>query len=73
MSQKDRRTSKQKSDTELYQAGDIKHFIEQERREDELSRLQEVRAQKRLWWRVIVLCFLLNMVFLGLALWGAGA
>lgn len=70
MTQKERRTSKQKSDTELYKARDIERFIEKERRQDELNRLHEVRQQKKIWWLTMMFCGLLNLALVSLALLG---
>ena len=59
------------SDVELFTQDDIELALKRERRIDELQRLQEVREQKRLWWRTIIFCGLLNVFLLLCALIGA--
>lgn len=66
----DRRQGQPRPETELYKLGNIKKFIEQERRHDERLRLHEARAQRKLWLQTITLCGLLNLLLIGLATWG---
>lgn len=68
----ERRTNSQPTDAELYKEFRTSKRINKERRADQLVRLQEIHSQKVLWWRVITACFILNAVFIGLALWGMG-
>lgn len=67
-----RRINPPKPDAELYGLSkkEIASFIEEERRHDELSRLNEVRQQKRVWWFTVLFCAAINVGLLFLALWG---
>ena len=69
---KNRRVKPTKADTELYalSKAEIQEFIKQERRHDELSRLNEIHQQKRVWWMTMAFCGALNLALLALAFWG---
>lgn len=58
------------TDEELYRADDIKAFIENERRHDQLERLNEVKMQRVLWWKTIIVSGLFNLLLIGMALYG---
>lgn len=45
----DKRKNPTISDKEMYKLSPIDEFIKQERRHDELDRLNEVRQQKKVW------------------------
>ncbi len=66
----EKRKNKSASDAELYKTFKLNPKLKTERRQDELSRLREIQSQKKLWWRVIIACVILNAVFVGLGLWG---
>lgn len=66
MTSKNRRNNNQPSDKELYKT-DVDNFIKQERRRDELERLNEVKEQKSVWIKVITTCGLLNLFLIILA------
>lgn len=70
MTEQDRRKAHQPTDAKLYKEFKTGKRIKHERRSDELSRLQEIHSQKVLWWKVITACFALNIIFIGLAIWG---
>ena len=65
-----RRRKKTVSEKELFQDKNLSARLKTERRHDELARLREVWAEKRLWWRVFIACLLLNGGFVALGLWG---
>ena len=67
-----RRVTPPKPTEELYSLSkkEIASFIEEERRHDELSRLNEIRRQKRVWVVTMIFCGLLNLGLLVLALIG---
>lgn len=68
-----RRVSPPKPDKKLYNLSkkEIKEFIKQERRHDELNRINEVRKQKKIWWMTIIFCAALNIALISIALFGA--
>lgn len=67
----DRRKADKIKDTDIYNAENIDAFIQKERRHDELDRLREIKSQKRLWVYTVSFCALLNLILIGLAIWGA--
>ncbi len=73
MNNKNRRANKSKSDADLYKVSksSIKEFIKKERRHDELDRLREVQTQASLWKRTVIVCGLINAIFIALAMIGA--
>lgn len=68
--EEDRRSNQTYSDKELYKLDNINEFIEKERRHDELDRLREVQEQKRTWQKTVAFCALLNLILIGLAIYG---
>ncbi len=66
MTSKNRRNNNQPSDKALYKA-DVDSFIKQERRRDELDRLNEIKEQKSVWIKVTATCGLLNLFLIILA------
>ncbi|MBI1362514.1 MAG: hypothetical protein GC134_00845 [Proteobacteria bacterium] len=66
----ERRKNKPVPDEVLYKASDLRAFIDKERRRDELARLMEVRQQRRVWLTTVGLCAAMNLLLLGMALWG---
>lgn len=71
--QKNRRIAPKKSKEELFKLSrdKIQQFIREERRHDELERLQEVHKQNRVWRNTVLVCGGLIFVFLVLAVVGA--
>jgi len=67
-----RRLTPQKPTEELYNLSkkEIAAFIEEERRHDELSRLNEVRQQKRVWVYSVVFAASVNALLICFALFG---
>lgn len=61
-SKSERRSKEQATEQELYKA-DVDKFIAKERRVDELDRLREVKEQKRVWYGVLLMCAVLNIIF----------
>lgn len=70
MTQSDRRKNKPLPDEALYKTSDLQAFIQKERRRDELTRLLEVRHQRRVWLTTVALCAAMNGLLLALALYG---
>ena len=68
--QKDERVQPLPSDKELYNASDIKKFIDSERRYDQLMRLNEVRKQSSIWIKTVIVATIFNLILIGLALYG---
>ncbi len=64
----ERRINKPVPDEVLYTTSALESFIEKERRRDELTRLVEVRSQRRIWLTTVGCCLALNLLLLGLAL-----
>lgn len=69
MTSKNRRNSKQPSDKELYKK-DVDSFIKQERRRDELERLNEIKEQKSVWLKTMIFCGGLNVLLILLSIVG---
>jgi len=67
-----RRVVPPKPTEELYSLSkkEIASFIEEERRHDELSRLNEIRKQNRIWLQTVIVCGGLILMFIGLGIWG---
>lgn len=67
-----RRVTPPKPTEELYSLSkkEIASFIEEERRHDELSRLNEIRKQNRIWLQTVIVCGGLILMFIGLGIWG---
>lgn len=55
---------------DMYKISDIDTFIEEEQRKDELDRLYEVKAQKKVWQRVVFACLFLNLILVIFAIMG---
>lgn len=70
ISDQDRRKAPTQEDTDIYKADDIDAFIVKERRHDELDRLREIKDQRRVWIYTVSFCALLNIILIGLAVWG---
>ena len=70
MTPKERRSNYPTLEKDLYQLKDVEQFIQNERRHDELDRLREVREQKQVWLKTVLFCGVLNLILIGLAIYG---
>ena len=68
MATSNRRQRPPRTTQALFQARDLKAFIQAERRADEKARLADVLAQKQTWWTVVIICAAFNLALLSLAL-----
>lgn len=67
---KERRSNYPMPEQEMYRLKKLDDYIEAERREDEKERLIEVKAQKKVYYRVLFACALMNLALLSLAMVG---
>lgn len=58
----ERRVDYPTDEQKLYNLTNLTEAMQTERRLDELDRMYEVYQQKRLWWLVVGLCLLMNIV-----------
>lgn len=58
------------TEQEMYKLSPIDEFIKEEKRHDELDRLNEVRQQKKVWLSVVSVSAIVNSLFLLLAFLG---
>ncbi|MCP4355428.1 MAG: hypothetical protein GY793_07310 [Proteobacteria bacterium] len=68
----ERRIDYPMSEEKIYKLPELEEFIDKERRHDELSRLNEVRQQKKVWLYTLVFSGLLNLMLLAIGLMGVG-
>lgn len=67
---KERRKNYPMPEQEMYRLKKIDDYIKEERRVDEKERLIEVKGQKKVWFRVMMACALMNLALLSLAIVG---
>lgn len=66
----DKRKNPSPTEQELYELNPLDDFIKKERRKDELSRLNEVRQQRKVWRNIMLFCGLINLVLIVFAIMG---
>lgn len=66
----ERRRNALPDDKTLYRHKNLPGLAQQERRKDMLARLREVQDQRRTWLFVVAICLGMNLLLVGLGLWG---
>lgn len=67
---KEKRANTPLTESEMFEISDINEFIKKERRHDELSRLYEIRQQKKVWEITVFSCGTIILILLFLAYLG---